>query len=177
MQELIVEVTYPSWIAEQHWNDVISVLNDSLNGGYTFSAYQWYYNDMVLFGENKPYLYIYPKLDMEGEYRVALTRTDDGISMKTCPVRPVLLEDFSLSANGTIVVTPTTMTVTNPECRLNSDVSGEWCIYSGSGSFWQRGQVTAGVECTLVLPPVGGYYFIVVNADNGYQKYIKVIVK
>ena len=177
MQELIFEVTYPSWIAEQHWNDVISVLNDSLNGGYTFSAYQWYYNDMVLFGENKPYLYIYPKLDMEGEYRVALTRTDDGISMKTCPIRPMLVEDFSLSANGTIVVTPTTMTVTNPECRLNSDVSGEWCIYSGTGSFWQRGQVTAGVECPLVLPPVGGYYFIVVNADNGYQKYIKVIVK
>ena len=97
--------------------------------------------------------------------------------MSTCPVHPVLVEDFSLSANGTIVVTPTTMPLTNPECRLNSDVSGDWSVYTSLGKFLQRGRVTAGTECPIVLPSVTGYYFIIVVADNGYHKFIKVLVQ
>ncbi|MBR1632123.1 MAG: IgGFc-binding protein, partial [Paludibacteraceae bacterium] len=37
-------IKYPSWLLEQNWNDVISVLNDHYNGGFTFSHYQWYHN-------------------------------------------------------------------------------------------------------------------------------------
>ena len=33
---------------EQHWNDAIGLLVDSLNGGYHFYAFQWYKNEVAI---------------------------------------------------------------------------------------------------------------------------------
>lgn len=84
-----IEVRYRSSIVEQKWNDVLTLLAPKYNGGYSFTAIQWYKNGEPLAGENNPYLY--QTLDLDAEYYVELTNSD-GVTMKTCPVQPVYHE-------------------------------------------------------------------------------------
>jgi hypothetical protein len=84
-----VQISYPNWIIEQKWNDVLTLLNDRYNGGYFFSNYEWYKNGEKLEGENGSYIYILPTLDFDAEYRARVTRVSDGEAVFTCPLRPV----------------------------------------------------------------------------------------
>ena len=176
MQSVFFKVRYPSWIIEQHWNDVISILVDSLNGGYTFSEYQWYYNGQPLFGENKPYLYIYPSLDMQGEYAVELTRTGDGQKIITCPIQPHLVEDHSVAYEATIAITPTYITKTNPTCTLYSDQDATWYIYTSTGVSLLQGKVEEQIPVQITLPSIDASYFAIVKTNKGYMKFIKLLV-
>lgn len=87
-----VEIRYRSSIVEQKWNDVLTLLSPKYNGGYQFTAFQWYKDDMPLEGETHSYLY--QPLDMNSTYYVLLTRPD-GSMMKTCPIQPVYHEQQS----------------------------------------------------------------------------------
>lgn len=73
---------YPSSVLEQAWDDVIAVLTYDYNGGYHFTAYQWYKDGVALTGENHPYLY--QPLVMGAEYSALLTEPD-GTQLMTCP--------------------------------------------------------------------------------------------
>jgi hypothetical protein len=86
--EFPFQISYPNWILEQKWNDVIALLNDRYNGGYTFSKYEWFKNGEKLKGENRSYIYILPTLDFGAEYRALVTRTLDGEACFTCPLIP-----------------------------------------------------------------------------------------
>lgn len=85
-----VDVRYRSSIVEQKWNDVLTLLSPKYNGGFEFTAYQWYKNDQPLPGETHSYLY--QPLDMDAFYYVELTRAD-GVTITTCPMQPELHED------------------------------------------------------------------------------------
>lgn len=176
MQEVSFKVKYPSWILEQHWNDVISILVDSLNGGYTFSEYQWYYNGLPMYGENKPYLYVYPSLDMQGEYAVELTRVGDGEKIMTCPIYPEFVEDHTVAYEATIVITPTSMTQANPNCMLYCDQDATWYVYTADGVSVQQGWVDGDIPVAINLPAISASYFVFVRTEKGYVKYIKLIV-
>ena len=177
MQTVNFRVKYPSWIMEQNWNDVIAILVDSLNGGYNFSEYQWYHNGRPIYGENKPYLYVYPALDMNGEYTVELTRVGDGQKIMTCPIYPSFVEDHTVSYEATIVVTPTIMSKMNPNCTLYSDQNAQWYIYSTDGLSLTQGVVTKDIPMPLTLPAVSTTYFMVVRTETDYVKFIKLIVQ
>ena len=84
-----VEIRYRSSIVEQKWNDVLTLLSPKYNGGFDFTAFQWYKDDMPLEGETHSYLY--QPLDVNSTYYVLLTRADGSI-MKTCPIQPVYHE-------------------------------------------------------------------------------------
>ena len=86
------DIRYRSSIVEQKWNDVLTLLSPKYNGGYEFTAYQWYKNDMPLEGETHSYLY--QPLDFEAEYYVEVVRKD-GVMMKTCPIQPIYHEQQS----------------------------------------------------------------------------------
>lgn len=88
--ELDFEVQYSASIVEQKWNDVLAILNSKYNGGYSFTAYQWYKDGQPISGENKPYLY--QPLDITSEYSVALTRPD-GTTIRTCAFTPTVHTD------------------------------------------------------------------------------------
>lgn len=176
MQEVEFRIKYPSWIMEQHWNDVISLLVDSLNGGYKFSEYQWYYNGQPMFGENEPYLYVYPSLDMQGEYTVELTRVGDGEKILACPIYPVFVEDHTVSYEATIVINPTSLSKTNPNCTLYSDQDATWFVYTAEGESVLQGQVYKETPVPINLPAVSASYFVAVRTNEGYVKFIKLIV-
>ena len=91
-QEREVEMRYRSSIVEQKWNDVLTLLSPKYNGGYEFTAFQWYKNDVPLPGETHSYLY--QPLDMNAEYYVEVTRKD-GATVKTCPIQPEYHEQQS----------------------------------------------------------------------------------
>jgi hypothetical protein len=177
MQEVEFRVNYPSWIMEQHWNDVISILVDSLNGGYTFSDYQWYYNGKPMYGENKPYLYVYPSLDMLGQYAVEVTRAGDGKKIMTCPIQPSFVEDYTTSYDATIVVTPTMMSKNNPNCTLYCDQAATWFLYTAEGESISQGRINEDIPISLNLPKLSASYFVVVRTDAGYVKFIKLLVQ
>ena len=86
--EFPFQISYPSWIIEQKWNDVIALLNDRYNGGFFFSEYAWYKNGKRLEGEHGPYIYILPNLEFGAEYRALITRTTDNEAIFTCPLIP-----------------------------------------------------------------------------------------
>ena len=81
-----IDVRYPSSIVEQKWNDVLTLLAPKYNGGYEFNAFQWYKNNVPI--EGATHSYLYQNLDFDADYYVVVTRPD-GVSMATCPIRPV----------------------------------------------------------------------------------------
>ena len=89
MEQRAIEILYRSSIVEQKWNDVLTLLSPQYNGGYEFSAIQWYKNGQPMENETNPYLY--QPLDFNAEYQALLTRAD-GISVLTCPMQPVYHE-------------------------------------------------------------------------------------
>ena len=86
------DIRYRSSIVEQKWNDVLTLLSPKYNGGYEFTAYQWYKNDIPIEGETHSYLY--QPLDFDAEYYVEVVRKD-GVMMKTCPIQPIYHEQQS----------------------------------------------------------------------------------
>ncbi len=85
-------ILYSSNIMQQKWNDVIALYNKDFNGGYEFTAYQWYQNGKPLGDQAGPYLYLYEgaTLDTTAHYSVRLTRADDGKSIMSCTMMPTL---------------------------------------------------------------------------------------
>jgi len=84
---------YPSSVLEQAWDDVIAVLTYDYNGGYHFTAYQWYKDGVALIGENHSYLY--QPLVMGAEYSALLTEPD-GTQLMTCPLIARPQQEMSL---------------------------------------------------------------------------------
>ena len=83
------DIRYRSSIVEQKWNDVLTLLSPKHNGGYEFTAFQWYKDGEPILNETHSYLY--QDLDMEATYYVELTRAD-GTIVATCPIQPVYHE-------------------------------------------------------------------------------------
>ena len=91
---IFFDIYYPSSVMAQKWNNVLAVKNSGYNGGYDFTTFQWYKNGIAISGANGSYIYTSPTtmLDAVAEYYVMLTRADDGVSLPTCPIIPVVRE-------------------------------------------------------------------------------------
>lgn len=90
-----IQVYYPSWIIEQRWSDVLAIVNSQYNGGYEFSAIQWYHEGYPVEGQgaHQSYLLQRPHLTYGDDYWAELTRVDDGKTIRTCIVQPVEMSD------------------------------------------------------------------------------------
>ena len=96
------DVYYASSILETKFDNLITILNSSYNGGYEFDSYQWYKNDKPIDGETNTYYYL-----SEGEkfiagdcYYLVTKRKDDGVVMRTCEICPgsVDVDDIHLTS-------------------------------------------------------------------------------
>lgn len=85
-EERSIDVRYRNSIVEQKWNDVLTLLAPKYNGGFEFTSFQWYKNDTPI--EGATHSYLYQDLDFDADYYVVVTRKD-GVSIATCPIRPV----------------------------------------------------------------------------------------
>ncbi len=173
-------IRYPSWLMEQHWDDAIGLLQDSLNGGYHFTAFQWYKDGEILFGETKPYYYNPQWLDDKSDYSVALTRADDGKTFLTCVLRPNLSRPQELTPDKPYIsVVPTLVAHEHPVVNILCVNPGTYEIYDAFGALYQAGRFDAGAHNAyeVELPTVSGVYIFRLHESSGLERQVKVIVE
>lgn len=181
-----MEMRYPSWITPQHWNDAIFIMDSTLNGGYSFSAYQWYRNDSILHGETRPYLYEPQYLHGGAQYSVALTRKDDAVTVRTCPIIPDLSNWYDRSPQQNYVsVVPTAVAKENPIVYILSTTGGIYKLLNTQGQLITQGTYTPDAKNTypVTLPAINGVYVfhLIDSATTGtggdLSRTVKVIVQ
>ncbi len=173
-------VRYPSWIIEQHWNDAIGILVPELNGGYTFSAYQWYQNGEVLVGETDSYLFQPHYLENGGWYYVALTREGEDYAIPTCPIQASIGPDDPLMPTTPYIsVVPTIVEKENPVVYILSPNQGDYYIYDPHGTLYKSGSFIPDdhAAADLRVPAVPGMYIIRLKDVTGLRRDVKILVK
>ena len=157
------DIRYRSSIVEQKWNDVLTLLSPKYNGGYQFTAFQWYKDDTPIPGKNQSYLY--EDLDMNATYYVELTRTD-GVVMTTCPIQPVYHEQQS--AYPTIV---------NRGQRLPMYMERATTIwyYTISGQLYSTFTLPQGYTSLPTPDQIGSFIIKSVDAEGETQAQIMIV--
>lgn len=177
---LSFRLLYPSWLLEQHWDDAIGLLTDSLNGGYRFVGFQWYKDNVLLPGETKPYLYCPQYLDAGAAYSVALTRQTDSLTFMTCPIVPDLSRPQSLTPTQPYIsVVPTLVVRENPVVNILCVNSGQYEIYDAYGVQLSTGYYFPGAHNAfeVTLPAASGVYIFHLHDAAMLERTVKVIVQ
>ena len=176
-----IVLSYPSWLTQQRFGDVIALYNEKYNGGYYWDAYQWYHGDELLVGETHEYLYIPTGLIVGDQYHVRLTRVGETVDFQTCPITIVgdpIADDFAPQM-GYLSVVPTCIVTGHPYANILSRKDGTYRISNSNGLLVSEGVFRADVT-QVELPAVPGMYiFQLWSADTPEEPYrsIKVIVK
>lgn len=157
-----VSLSYPSWIIEQRFDDVIAVLSAQYNGGYEFDAYQWYRNSEPMIGETRPYLYLPQGLEVgTTEYSVSLTRTGESAAYQTCPILIVPNAPNTVAPNyAYLSVVPTYVDKGNPVVHILCREVGDYAIYNALGVLLTSGTFTPDDHNAyeVTLPAESGMY-------------------
>jgi len=177
--EFNFDILYPSWLIHQKWNDVLMVMNEHYNGGYVFTAFQWYKDGIKMDGQKGAYLYVPDNLDLNAEYYVELTREDDHKTIRTCSMIPELRDSGYVEyVNPYITVFPTIVGRSEAVVTVNTNSKGEYWIYTPTGKLIEYNTYDAG-ECEsfqLRLPFIPNVYFIKFKTDADTQKTERIIV-
>jgi hypothetical protein len=152
-------VKYPSGIIAQRWNDILGVMNERYNGGYSFTAFQWYKNGVEMAGETHSYIYNENEFSTTDIYSVLLTNSA-GKKIFTCSFNPEHL------TAGTV---QTLQTLFKPMQPINLNASGTTSFYDITGTAYSVQKTTDG---QVVAPDKRGIYFLKFNGQT-----IKIIVQ
>jgi len=155
----IFKILYPSWIVQQKWNNVLAVLNNFYNGGYTFSDYIWYRNGAPIPGGGTDLSYLYigeTSFDFVSNYQVSLTRIDDGTTLLTCPIIPEYRQDNQQFP---------TMVTGDRTIQIRTKGKGTITFMSVSGILMSKQSFSAG-ESSIQTPAQQGFYIMVVEEEG-----------
>lgn len=154
-------------VMAQKWNDVIALLNAKYNGGFNFTAYQWYKNGEPIPGETSPYLYLRNEiLSSDDAYSVLLTR-DDGVILFTCDFIPT----YRVIQNSVPTLVNTSQII--PLSVVSS---------KGSATFWDINgllhstQMVDSENKQIQAPAQKGMYILNLVFDDDCSQY-KMVVK
>lgn len=159
-----LKVLYPSSVLEQRWDDVICVLTSGHNGGYDFTAFQWYKDGNPLAGETGYYLN--QKLERGAEYSALLTE-QNGTQLMTCPIR-IGYEQPEISVEPTLVHKRQPV-----RCQV-AEVANMW-VYDTMGKL-QISNVLHPGRNDVQLPQQSGMYMLKVVLQTGEERAFKVLV-
>ena len=166
-------------IAEQKFDNVLLVNNNpNTNGGYSFVAYEWY-KDNVLVGTEQYYsagATTSDLLDPNATYFVKMT-TVSGDVLQTCAINIELQHSYSIS------VTPNPTTQLNRTLNVSADIPATeldnmiYTVFNMSGKVLKQGRYDA-ISHTVRLPETiqSGIYMINFSSPN-VNKVIKLIVE
>lgn len=178
---LEITLNYPSWLMEQRHGDVIALLNEQYNGGYTWTEYQWYEGTTKLIGQTKPYLHIATGLTPGATYHVELLRPEENEAFPTCEIVAVanpVYNDFEPTM-GYLGVTPTCVVTGHPFVSILSRKDGTYRVATVEGHLVTEGTFHADVT-PVELPAVTGMYIIQLwspDTQNEPYRAIKVFVR
>lgn len=185
INDSVFVMNYPAWLMEQHYNDVIALLDSAYNGGYTWTNYQWYKGDSMLVGQDKPYLHIPTGLELGAAYYVRLTRRDENVDFQTCPIviGQTLIDPYAPKM-GYLAVTPTCVNTGHPYVNIlshspNTEVAGNYRITTTEGYLVGEGIFHADVTQVEVPAIEGMYIFQLWSNDTPEEPYraIKIFVR
>ena len=156
-------IRYPSWVLEQKWNDVVALLNERKNGGYTFVSYSWTRNGKVVRGADLSYLYLPNEMQLGDVIEAHLTREGDDYSIPTCAIHIVDRTSQQKSDHPELI----TFGVNHP-LRVKATLPGRYYIYTLSGQLLHTGSYTEG-ETTLPVSHAmpGVVLFIRFDSSDG----------
>lgn len=168
--KLSIPILYSKNIIAQRWNDFLGVKNAQYNGGYVFTDYQWFLNDQPIVGHTATQIYNEGQLlDFNGEYRVLLTREDDGKAIMTCPFVPTYYnEDDYIQMCNFVLRGETTIAKVSQKATLY--------IYNLLGAFVAEHSLEAG-DNTINMPSEAGLFTAKVVYSNGKTDVVKIIVR
>ncbi|MDR1543383.1 MAG: hypothetical protein LBS50_03030 [Prevotellaceae bacterium] len=160
------DVFYPDSIMQQKWDDVIALLNKYYNGGFEFSAYQWYKNDTILYGQTGSYIYLEKKSLVVGDkYKVLITRADNS-QMFSCPFEAHVPKP-QISDFPTVVQNGNGVTI-----YIVKD--NAWAkLWTTTGILLQTVKIKAPMH-ELSLPPIRGAYLLEITPKNQTESRIVV---
>ncbi len=92
-------VYYSSGIFKQKWDHVWAIYNEEHNGGYKFTAFQWYRNGEPIVGATKSWYDNGHPFNPDDVYTVLLTR-NDGKSQFSCPKNAIIVLDENNNNNS-----------------------------------------------------------------------------
>lgn len=164
-------VLYPSGIIRQKWNNVLALLNSTYNGGYEFSSFRWYRNGVMIGGADGSYLYLGDGVAFAvgDEYRAELTRSDDGVTLMTCPLYPEARNDTFPYPVATSVPAGSKVKVNEVD---SDDV--EAVLWSVGGTCCSSQRLSSSSPY-FVAPQTGGVYILRIGVSGRYKLY-KVLV-
>lgn len=157
------DIRYRSSIVEQKWNDVLTLLSPKANGGFEFTAFQWYKDDAPLLGETKSYLY--QPLDMDATYYVELTQPDGSV-VATCPIQPVYHEQQT--AFPTIVSA-------GQHLPMYMEHSATIWYYTISGQLYTTFSLPQGYTSLSIPGQSGSYIVKSVNSEGETQAQVMIV--
>lgn len=171
----VIEVRYPSWLVQQRWDDVMALYNQNYNGGYYFSAIQWYQAGMPI-ATGSPYQsYIYQPggLNTEADYWAALTRMDDGKTFCTCPLRPTPYIQDAPEKKSVIDLSATQYD--RRRVTVTTDHSGQYIVYSPAGQALISGYFGERYGSPDIQLPAAGSFILRFFAEDGTEETMKWI--
>lgn len=168
-------VRWPSWITEQRWQDVVAVVNDKYNGGYTFSRFDWYVNSQYMPNDRESYIYMYEKLFIGDEVYVKLTRDGESYSIPSCPI---IIEDRrAMQGHDLPIIVQLPGDMSSNIAKVKSEVDAYYSVSDFTGKILENGEIIRNVETIIEFPYVAGVYLVRFYSKDGRNKVMKVIIK
>ncbi|MCQ2329234.1 MAG: IgGFc-binding protein [Paludibacteraceae bacterium] len=167
-------VRWPSWMTEQKWQDVVAVVNDKFNGGYTFDDFDWYVNGRNIPSERNSYIYLPERLAIGDEVYVCLTRTGESYCIPTCPI--IVADRSALQVSDVPFTLFPSQLPASGIARIESSVSGHYLLIDCMGHILAESDMAAGARIDLQMPSVPGVYMVYFYDTAGRSKVIKVLI-
>ena len=150
-----VTIRYASSIITQRWNDVLGIRNADYNGGYTFTAVQWYLGESPIQGASEFNYFAGENAQLRfGEPYSALLTRADGVQLFTCPIYPIKETDPTKTDIPTLVPLGSSIQVQGKGKAYWYDVLG-------------RPHHTESYDnSSISAPTTAGYYLLVLRASD-----------
>lgn len=177
-----LHVLYPSSVLESNWDNVVAIVNEKYNAGnWAFTApFAWLVQDKDLVDKthlvapassSQPYLHSdYLK---DGDLVTAyLIRQGTSQPIATCPF---VFHTQSYGKGYDVLCVPTRVPKKSPQCAIMANCTGSYAIYDLLGHAWHSGMLE-GDQTLISMPPVTGYYLVVVTTPDNQLHTQKVMV-
>ncbi len=163
----------PDSLITQRWNDFLSVRKTAFDYYGGFTDYQWYKNDQPIAGQTNSQLYLPDEgLEMGSYYTLEMTRTADGMRIRTCPYYP-----HEEPNTVTMTVNPTLISSQNPApLRIYSSHKAKASLFDQAGNHVTTWHLHIG-ENIMRMPSTHGLYLLYIMTDSGERKLQKILVQ
>lgn len=158
-------IHYPSSVIIQRWNDVLAVKNEHHNGGYLFTNYQWYKNNLPIQGEKSSIYYAEKGLNPDASYSVELVRKD-GTQISSCILIP---EPFDIedTKNKLIIIN-------SYQGEIKIVQATKIKIFTANGVVIFTQEISE--NTTINLPSPSGFYAILFQNNDGSESIQKFMI-